>query len=157
MTKVSCCQGEERPGEKPAKKVTGIYSVPELSAINPTAILEKLYPNCYSLSLLQLGLLLPSVLLTLSAICYHCYSLNCYPLLLLLYISATNAPIKSFRFSIGNSGMAQCARLLILLEKWGVKTFISSMQSLHLGTIFSHSGVKLVSFRFSVRVYLVGN
>ena len=41
---------------------------------------------------------------------------------------------------------AQCARSLILLEKWGVKTFISSMQSGLLGTISSHSGVKLVSF-----------
>ena len=49
--------------------------------------------------------------------------------------------------------MAQCARLLILLEKWGAKTLISSMQSYHLGTISSHSEVRLVPLDL-VRAYL---
>ena len=39
----------------------------------------------------------------------------------------------------------QCERLLILLEKWWVKTFILSKLSEDLETISSHSGVKLVS------------
>ena len=57
---------------------------------------------------------------------------------LLKYITKT---VPNFQ-----SPSTQCARLLILLEKWGVKTLISSMQSQLLGTISSHSGVKLVSF-----------
>ena len=63
-------------------------TVPELSAINSTAILETLYLHCYSRSLLQPRLLLLSKLLTFCAIYCHCYKLNCYPFLLLLSITA---------------------------------------------------------------------
>ena len=55
-------------------------------------------------------------------------------------------PVNLMLISCAYPIRAQCARSLILLEKWGVKTFISSMQSGLLGTISSHSGVKLVSF-----------
>ena len=53
---------------------------------------------------------------------------------------------RAYKFQFRVRSRPQCARSLILLEKWGVKTFISSMQSGLLGTISSHSGVKLVSF-----------
>ena len=44
-------------------------------------------------------------------------------------------------------------RSVILQEKWGVKTFISSMQFLHLGTISCHSGVKLVPLAFRFKTF----
>ena len=40
----------------------------------------------------------------------------------------------------------QCARSLILREKWGVTSLIKSMHFWHLGTISSHSRAKIVSF-----------
>ena len=53
---------------------------------------------------------------------------------------------SNLKGKISRKDSAQCARQLILLEKWGVKSSISSMQSQLLGTISSHSRVKLVSF-----------
>ena len=41
-----------------AKEFTSEGAVPELSATNLTAILETLHPHCYSLVLLQTGMLL---------------------------------------------------------------------------------------------------
>ena len=44
------------------------------------------------------------------------------------------------------SSTTQCARSLILQEKWGVTSLIKSMHFWHLGTISSHSRAKIVSF-----------
>ena len=48
---------------------------------------------------------------------------------------------------------SQCARSLILQEKWGVTSLNKAMHFWHLGTISSHFRAKLVSF--DLFVYLL--
>ena len=55
-------------------------------------------------------------------------------------------PHKGGKFKTLTFKIAQCARSLILREKWGVTSVIKSMHFWHLGTISSHSSAKLVSF-----------